>query len=76
MKKIVISAQYQYLPDREAGTITAKGASSRLLTSVLLLVTGFILIFLWLSFPVLRVFLLVIVIILLVYAIYKAKGKI
>ncbi|KPJ60991.1 MAG: hypothetical protein AMJ42_01250, partial [Deltaproteobacteria bacterium DG_8] len=72
-----LSAQFQYLPHREKErSATEKGLVSRLLTSILLLITGFILILLWISFPALRIFLLIIFVILLFYAIYRAKGKI
>lgn len=77
MKKILLSAQFQYLPHREKeSSATEKRLVSRLLTSALLLITGFILILLWISFPALRIFLLIIFVILLFYAIYRAKGKI
>jgi len=77
IKKILLSAQFQYLPHRgEERSATKKGLSSRLLTSALLLMTGFILILLWISFPALRNFLLMILLILLVYAIYRVKGRI
>ena len=76
MKRIVISAQYQYLPDKEGRSATQKGRSSRLLTSLVLLITGVILILLWISFPTIRIFLLMILAVLLGYAVYRAKGKV
>ena len=77
MKRIVISAQFQYLPDREKGEYPAKkGLASRLFTSVLLLSVGSALITLWISFPALRIFLLMILAVFLGYAVYRAKGKV
>ena len=76
MKRIVISAQYHYLPDREGRSATQKGSYSRLLTSMILLVTGVILILLWVSFPAIRIFLLMILVILLGYIVYRVKGKV
>ena len=77
MKRIVISAQFQYLPDREKGETPAKkGLASRLFTSALLLSVGSALITLWISFPALRIFLLMILAVLLGYAVYRAKGKV
>lgn len=72
MKKIVLSAQFQYFPNREKErSATQRGLASRLLTSALLLITGFIVILLWMSFPHLRAFLLMILVIFLGYQIYK-----
>jgi hypothetical protein len=72
MKKIQINAQFQYLPDRGKEKDAAqKGRLSRLLTSALLLMAGFVLIVSWFSFPALRVFLLMIVLILVGYKIYS-----
>ncbi|MCK5185524.1 MAG: hypothetical protein KAR43_00235 [Deltaproteobacteria bacterium] len=72
MKKIQINAQFQYLPDRgKERDAVQKGRLSRLLTSALLLMAGFVLIVSWLSFPALRVFLLMIVLILVGYKIYS-----
>jgi len=72
MKKIQINAQFQYLPDRGKERDAAqKGTLSRLLTSVLLLMAGFVLIVSWFSFPALRVFLVMIVVILVGYKIYS-----
>ena len=76
MKRIVISAQYHYLPDREGRSATQQGRSSRLLTSMILLITGFCVILLWMSFPAVRIFLLMIVVVLLGYVVYRAKGKV
>ena len=77
MKRIVISAQFQYLPDREKGETPAKkGLASRLFTSALLLSVGSALITLWISFPAIRIFLLMILAVLLGYAVYRAKGKV
>ena len=77
MKRIVISAQFQYLPDREKGETPAKkGLASRLFTSALLLTVGSALITLWISFPALRIFLLMILAVFLGYAVYRAKGKV
>ena len=77
MKRIVISAQFQYLPDREKGETPAKkGLASRLFTSALLLTVGSALITLWISFPAIRIFLLMILAVLLGYAVYRAKGKV
>ena len=76
MKKIVISAQYQYLPDKEGGGALQKGRSSRLLTSLMLMIIGFISILLWISLPALRIFLLIILAFFLGYVIYGAKGKV
>ena len=77
MKRIVISAQFQYLPDREKGETPAKkGLASRLFTSGLLLTVGSALITLWISFPAIRIFLLMILAVLLGYAVYRAKGKV
>jgi len=72
MKKIQINAQFQYLPDRGKERDAAqKGRLSRLLTSALLLMAGFVLIVSWFSFPALRVFLLMIVVILVGYKLYS-----
>ena len=72
MKKIQINAQFQYLPDRGKEKDAAqKGRLSRLLTSALLLMAGFVLIVSWFSFPALRVFLVMIVVILVGYKIYS-----
>ena len=72
MKKIQINAQFQYLPDRGKEKDAAqKGGLSRLLTSALLLMAGFVLIVSWFSFPALRVFLLMIVVILMGYKLYS-----
>lgn len=76
MKKIVISTQFQYLPNREERSTTKKGLSSRLFTSALLLSAGSSLILLWISFPVLRTFILMILVIFLGYAVYRVKRKI
>ena len=76
MKRIVVSAQYQYLPDREERSAVQKGSSFRLLTSLLLLVTGFILILLWIVFPALRIFLLMILAVFLGYAVYRIKRQV
>ena len=77
IKRIVISAQFQYLPDREKGETPAKkGLASRLFTSALLLSVGSALITLWISFPAIRIFLLMILAVLLGYAVYRAKGKV
>lgn len=77
MKRIVISTQFQYLPDREKGETPAKkGLTSRLFTSALLLSVGSALITLWISFPAIRIFLLMILAVLLGYAVYRAKGKV
>ena len=77
MKRIVISAQFQYLPDREKGETPAKkGLASRLVTSALLLLVGSALITLWISFPDIRIYLLMILAVLLGYAVYGAKGKV
>jgi hypothetical protein len=72
MKKIQINAQFQYLPDRgKERDAVQKRRLSRLLISALLLMAGFVLIVSWLSFPALRVFLLMIVVILVGYKIYS-----
>ena len=72
MKKIQINAQFQYLPDRGKERDAAqKGRLSRVLTSALLLMAGFVLIVSWFSFPALRVFLLMIVVILVGYKLYS-----
>ena len=77
MKRIVVSTQFQYLPDRERGESPAKkGLASRLFTSALLLSVGSALITLWISFPAIRIFLLMILAIFLGYAVYRAKGKV
>lgn len=48
---IVVSAQFHYLPEREGrGAAAQKRLSSRWLSSSLLLIVGFLLIMLWLSF--------------------------
>jgi len=72
LKKILINAQFQYLPDRgKERDAVQKGTLSRLLTSALLLMAGFVLIVSWFSFPVLRVYLMMIVLILVGYKIYS-----
>ncbi|MBW2183798.1 MAG: hypothetical protein JRF49_08035 [Deltaproteobacteria bacterium] len=77
MKRIVVSTQFQYLPDRERGESPAKkGLASRLFTSALLLSVGSALITLWISFPALRIFLLMILAVLLGYAVYRVRGKV
>jgi hypothetical protein len=77
MKRIVVSTQFQYLPDRERGESPAKkGLASRLFTSALLLLVGSALITLWISFPALRIFLLMILAVLLGYAVYRVRGKV
>ena len=77
MKRIVVSTQFQYLPDKERGESPAKkGLASRLFTSALLLLVGSALITLWISFPALRIFLLMILAVLLGYAVYRVRGKV
>ena len=77
VKRIVVSTQFQYLPDRERGESPAKkGLASRLFTSALLLSVGSALITLWISFPALRIFLLMILAVLLGYAVYRVRGKV
>ncbi|MBW1823715.1 MAG: hypothetical protein JRI87_03975 [Deltaproteobacteria bacterium] len=77
MKRVVVSTQFQYLPDRERGESPAKkGLASRLFTSALLLLVGSALITLWISFPALRIFLLMILAVLLGYAVYRVRGKV
>ena len=77
MKRIVVSTQFQYLHDRERGESPAKkGLASRLFTSALLLLVGSALITLWISFPALRIFLLMILAVLLGYAVYRVRGKV
>ena len=77
MKRIVVSTQFQYLPDRERVVSPAKkGLASRLFTSAPLLSVGSALITLWISFPAIRIFLLLILAVLLGYAVYRAKGKV
>ena len=77
MKRIVVSTQFQYLPDRERGESPAKkGLASRLFTSALLLSVGSALITLWISFPALGIFLLMILAVLLGYAVYRVRGKV
>lgn len=72
IKKILMNAQFQYLPDRGKGKAgVQKGTFSRLLTTALLLMTGFVLIVSWFSFPTLRIFLVMIVLILVSYKIYS-----
>ena len=77
MKRVVVSTQFQYLPDKERGESPAKkGLASRLFTSALLLLVGSALITLWISFPALRIFLLMILAVLLGYAVYRVRGKV
>ena len=72
MRKILMNAQFQYLPDKgKERAAVQKGTFSRLLTSALLLTTGFVLIISWFSFPALRIFLVMIVLFLLSYTIYS-----
>ena len=72
MKAILMNAQFQYLPDRVKETPSEqKGALSRLLTSALLLVSGFVLIVYWFSFPALRIFLVMMLVIFVGYKIQR-----
>lgn len=72
MKAILMNAQFQYLPDRVKETPSEqKGALSRLLTSALLLASGFVLIVCWFSFPALRIFLVMMLVIFVGYKIQR-----
>ena len=75
MKKILVSAQLKYLPTREGEGSETKSPFSRLFSSMLLLLAGFVLIFLWISFPAARVFILVGGVMLVGYAIYRVKKR-
>ena len=75
MKKILVSAQLQYLPHRGSEKSGTRSPLSRLFSSTLLLLTGFLLIFLWISFPSVRVFIFVGGVILVGYLFYRAKTK-
>jgi glucan phosphoethanolaminetransferase (alkaline phosphatase superfamily) len=75
MKKIVLSAQVYYLPDRKKEKDAHHGPFSRLFAAALFLMAGFIVVALWISFPDVRIVLLMCVAIVLACGMYQIKRK-
>jgi hypothetical protein len=75
MKKIVLSAHVYYLPDGQKARATQRGPFSRLFTAVLFLLSGFIVVALWVSFPDIRIGILICVAIVLAGGVYRLKRK-
>ena len=75
MKKIVFSAQVSYLPDGHKARATQRGPFTRLFTALLFLMSGCITVALWISFPDLRIVILICAAIVLAGGIYQLKRK-
>jgi hypothetical protein len=75
MKKIVLSAQLYYLPDRKKERAPHRSSFSRLFAAALFIMAGFIVVALWISFPDLRIVLLVCIAIALACGMYQLKRK-
>ena len=75
MKKIVLSAQVSYLPDGQKTRTAQRGPFSRLLTAVLFLMSGFIIVALWVSFPGVRIAIFICAAILLAGGLYQIRRK-
>jgi hypothetical protein len=75
MKKIVLSAQVSYLPDRKKGGGAQRSPFSRLFAAALFLMSGCIAVALWIAFPALRIVLLMGVAIVLAGGMYQLKRK-
>jgi len=59
IKRIVLSAQAYYLPDRKKERAAKRSSFSRLFAALLFLLSGFITVALWISFPDLRIVILI-----------------
>jgi len=75
MKKIVLSTQVYYLPDRKKERAAQRGPFSRLFAALLFLLSGFIAVALWIAFPAVRIVLLICVAMLLAGGMYQLRRK-
>ena len=75
MKKIVLSAQVSYLPDGQKARAAQRGPFSRLLTAVLFLMSGFIIVAFWVSFPDARAGIFICTAMLLAVGVYQIRRK-
>jgi hypothetical protein len=75
MKKIVLSAQVSYLPDGHNARATQRGPFTRFFTALLFLMSGCIIVALWISFPNVRIGVLIGVAIVLAGGVYQLKRK-
>ena len=75
MKKIVIHAQSHGLPDSHKDPTAERGQLPRLLVSLVFLMAGFLLVFVWISYPGLKLVILMIGILLGGFLLYRLKGK-
>ena len=75
MKKVVINAQLQCLPDRDRERAAGRRPLSRLLVSLLFLTAGLVLVVFWISYPALRLVSLVCAAIWVGVIFYRFKGR-
>lgn len=75
MNKIVLSAQVAYLPKGQKARATQRGPFARLFTTALFLMSGCIIVALWLSFPDLRTGMLICGALVLAGGVYRLKRK-
>jgi hypothetical protein len=75
IKKIVLSAQVSYLPDGHKTRATQSGPFSRLFTALVFLMSGCIIVVLWIAYPNVRIVILISVAMVLVGGVYQLKRK-
>jgi hypothetical protein len=75
IKRIVLSAQVYYLPDRRKERAAQRSPFLRLFAAALFLLSGFIAVALWISFPDLRIVILICVAMVLAGGIYQFKRR-
>jgi len=75
IKRIVLSAQVYYLPDRKKERVAQRSPFPRLFAALLFLLSGFIAVALWIIFPDLRIVVLICVAMVLAGGIYQIKMK-
>jgi hypothetical protein len=75
IKRLVLSAQVYYLPDRKKERAAKGSPFSRLFAALLFLLSGFIAVALWISLPNLRIVTLICVAMVLAGGMYQLKRK-
>jgi hypothetical protein len=75
MKKVVLNAQLQCLPERDKERAAGRGPFSRLVVCLLFLMVGLVLVVFWISYPALRLVLLIGAAILGGFIFYRFKER-